>query len=312
MYQDIWNRILESLCRAGTVFFRPDNARSQADERIMDAVVPATAKNAGFEDDIPGNSYFTPSGLMGNSYYPPEKHLSHVEIVFAASGNPELYINYNWVTLESGRVYILLRNTVHTERHRDGESYTLYWLSCLPEMLTLHRTAYSGSKKHYSQSACRIAVSMPMARFLWECAAESRVNECHFFSLLVQCVDYAAQQKFRDDMGKDYYISVLNQLKVYIDENYFRPITLADLAEMAHWSVVHLCRRFVAQYGMTVHKYISQKRLKASAAMLAAGVNTANVAINSGFSDPRYFRKVFKNHTGMTPAEYAATFYENT
>ena len=65
---------------------------------------------------------------------------------------------------------------------------------------------------------------------------------------------------------------VVDAVLHYINEHYNEPLTLDQLAERFYISKYHLLRKFDAQIGTTVHRYILQKRLLNAKQMLAGGV----------------------------------------
>jgi len=54
---------------------------------------------------------------------------------------------------------------------------------------------------------------------------------------------------------------VVDAVLHYINEHYSEPLTLDQLSEKFFISKYHLLRKFDAQVGTTVHRYILQKRL---------------------------------------------------
>ena len=58
-------------------------------------------------------------------------------------------------------------------------------------------------------------------------------------------------------------------------------------------------------YGCAPNSYLQQVRLEMAKNMLEAGhSNVSEIAYRCGFSDPKYFSRLFKKCMGMTPSEY--------
>lgn len=307
MPEKMLQKMLRSLCDNGAIFHHPiGNELSEKPSNEI-FVQPDYPQRGGFAEDIPGGQYFSPAPEGDHSYYPPERHGAHVEIIMLLSGYVDFFINDRWQVLDDSKVHILLRNTLHTERHYQQQNYSLCWLSCLPESLTLHRTTYS-AENGYRQSACRVVISPPMTDQLWECGSQHRVNEPHYFSLLVQCLDIVLSGNLKEQFssGKDYHESILSQIRKYLDEYYFRDVSLGELAQIAHCSEVHLNRTFAARYGITIHRYLIRRRLQKAISLLRKNTPPGEAAHLAGFNDQRYFSRVFRRHTGMTPSEFAA------
>lgn len=83
------------------------------------------------------------------------------------------------------------------------------------------------------------------------------------------------------------------------------PLTVDDLARAAGLSRFHFTRLFTAQTGATPIAWLTDLRLKEAARLLrTTSLPLKAVATRCGFSDPNYFGKVFRAHTGQTPGGY--------
>ena len=90
----------------------------------------------------------------------------------------------------------------------------------------------------------------------------------------------------------------------YINEHYNESLTLDLLAEKFFISKYHLLRKFDAQVGTTVHRYILQKRLLIAKQLLAGGVAPNEACGYCGFGDYANFYRAFRAEYGTTPRQY--------
>ena len=97
---------------------------------------------------------------------------------------------------------------------------------------------------------------------------------------------------------------VVDAVLAYINEHYSEPLTLDLLAEKFFISKYHLLRKFDAQVGTTVHRYILQKRLLIAKQLLVGGVAPSEACIYCGFGDYANFYRAFKAEYGQTPRQY--------
>lgn len=104
---------------------------------------------------------------------------------------------------------------------------------------------------------------------------------------------------------------VVDAVLDYINEHYSEPLTLDLLAERFFISKYHLLRKFDAQVGTTVHRYILQKRLLIAKQLLAGGVAPSEVCQYCGFGDYANFYRAFKAEYQMTPRQYVQSLREN-
>ncbi len=97
----------------------------------------------------------------------------------------------------------------------------------------------------------------------------------------------------------------MNRISSFIDANYQYPIRLADIAKEEKITVTHLSHFFTENFGVTFQEYLNSKRLE-QALRLAENQDLSLSAISqmSGFSDPKYLLKAFKNRFGYSFNEY--------
>jgi len=91
----------------------------------------------------------------------------------------------------------------------------------------------------------------------------------------------------------------------HLEHNYARPITLEELARMAHMSKRNFLRVFREGTGHTPIDHLIRLRISRAAALLADPVRSiAEVGRAVGFQDSNYFARRFRGITGMSPREY--------
>ena len=97
----------------------------------------------------------------------------------------------------------------------------------------------------------------------------------------------------------------LKQIHEYISENYFRKISLEDLADRFFISKFHLSREYKKIYGITLGNALTNLRLSHAKSMLRFSDDSIDtIALSCGFQDTGYFIKVFKKAENMTPLQY--------
>lgn len=93
-----------------------------------------------------------------------------------------------------------------------------------------------------------------------------------------------------------------------IRQNYAGLYGVEELSTQLGVSKSHLVRVFSAAMGQSPGQYLTQVRIEAAKALLAHREYTLEVvATLCGFSGANYLCKVFKRHTGQTPAAYRAS-----
>jgi len=91
----------------------------------------------------------------------------------------------------------------------------------------------------------------------------------------------------------------------YIHANYNLNITLTDLANAALASCTYISHKFKEKMGVSPIRYLQQVRLEnAKRILLTTDSPIGEIAALTGFSDPLYFSRIFKEATGTTPTQF--------
>lgn len=92
----------------------------------------------------------------------------------------------------------------------------------------------------------------------------------------------------------------------WIEADIARPVTLDALAAIAGLSPNHLIRAFRTILGQTPHRYLTERRLEAAQTLLARGSSVTNTCMAVGFESVPSFSRLFRQHTGLSPAAWRA------
>ncbi len=77
-----------------------------------------------------------------------------------------------------------------------------------------------------------------------------------------------------------------------------------ELIESTHYSHGYVCREFKKYVGKTIQSYLNDARFSYALSILAGDGSIAEVAEKLGYSDTSNFIVAFKNHFGITPAQW--------
>lgn len=91
----------------------------------------------------------------------------------------------------------------------------------------------------------------------------------------------------------------------FVRQNYRQNISVTMAAEHAGISESHLRRCFRQETGLSFVDFLTQYRIDMAKILLDRGeMPVHRISDETGFSSPRYFCRVFKKLTDMTPKEY--------
>ena len=102
----------------------------------------------------------------------------------------------------------------------------------------------------------------------------------------------------------------LRDARDLLHSNYGETLTLAKIASAVGVHPIHLARVFRRFYGCSVGEYL--RRLRVENALLQLAVpdkSLTEIASMVGFADQAHFTRVFKDQTGLTPAQFRSKFY---
>lgn len=97
----------------------------------------------------------------------------------------------------------------------------------------------------------------------------------------------------------------LKDVLAHIEQNLMHEIRLSELAELHGWSQFHFSRYFKRWMGVSPHQYVLQQRIERAKSLLGdSGLELADIALESGFSNQSHFGSTFRRLTGLTPNQY--------
>lgn len=98
---------------------------------------------------------------------------------------------------------------------------------------------------------------------------------------------------------------IINKVIAIIEKEYQCELTLEDMARRMAVTPEYLSGLFMKELGIKYTTYRAQVRIDVAKRLLRKGkLKVYEIAEASGFTDVRYFNKVFKKYTGVSPGEY--------
>lgn len=103
-----------------------------------------------------------------------------------------------------------------------------------------------------------------------------------------------------------------NVMKFVMDQCQ-RPISLNEVAEVAHMNKEAFCRFFKERTRKTFTEFLCEVRITRACHLLAdKNASISQIALDSGFNNLSYFNRVFKEIKQLTPRAYRKAIYTET
>ncbi len=148
--------------------------------------------------------------------------------------------------------------------------------------------------------ASRMFAAVRSKKSGWELLALAGLYD--FFGTVIQ-------QDYREPPPDSTAFQRLRQIKQsleYIEQNYQKPITLEQLAQVAGLSAKYFCRYFKGILQKTPIEYLNHYRVERACFLLEDNrLSVTDVAYACGYNDSSYFVRCFKKYKGITPNQYA-------
>ena len=92
----------------------------------------------------------------------------------------------------------------------------------------------------------------------------------------------------------------------YMEKNFRQQISMTDLSERFGYTPSYINRLFKKEYSTSPIQYQTVLRISRAKEILLKNpdINIKSVAQSVGYEDSRYFSRIFKNETGMTPSAW--------
>lgn len=97
----------------------------------------------------------------------------------------------------------------------------------------------------------------------------------------------------------------LHQILSYIQEHYQEKLTLEEISAQIHLCKSECCRFFKSQMKVSLFQYLLRYRIEQSLPLLQdTELSITEIALQTGFSNPCYYGKIFKEEMNCTPRQY--------
>lgn len=109
----------------------------------------------------------------------------------------------------------------------------------------------------------------------------------------------------REEPPKTYHETIVERAIAFVSANLGRPLSLKETADQVHLTSHYFGQVFKSVMGDTFVNHLTRMRMEKACELLKnTELKQYEVGFQIGYSDPKYFSKVFFQSYGVTPKEY--------
>lgn len=236
-----------------------------------------------------------------------------VELIYVMEGKACVHINDKAYDLEKNGMIIVNSNNRHCiYRHKDNNNNS-WWLCCIR---IGYRELLEDLQSDFALFWCNSAVSdsrdyQGLSAILDEILGAYTVYNAGNYmkkSLYYKLVGCLAEDFLITGMENQWSKKSRferEEMLQYMNANYFRPITLKEMADKLYMSETAFSKYFKKTAGMNFVQYMNNIRIHhAVEDLLYSDKPITRIAVDNGFASPSFFNRVFRSMYNMTPTEY--------
>ena len=240
------------------------------------------------------------------------------EVVFILHNKAEHYTEPgNWTNIQRGDVWIIPPGGIHGFRETAGKLQLFNLLFAADElpvpMLDLY--THPGYKKLFHRSA-ELSSTSPYPHFKLKpsqiaeieillkefvCFSDKKAGQYGIFMAIISLLCELAEPMVEENTPP----LDIQKVQSYFSENFAKDISIIDLCKLTSLSPSSLQRHFKKAFGTTPAAYLQEYRLEAACRLLLNSTRSIKeISLLTGFKDPSYFSRLFKQVYHCQPGEY--------
>ena len=244
----------------------------------------------------------------------PTRVIDSHELIFVAQGSLDMFEENETFHVDADHTLLLFPGKRHGGRFPYGPDLHFYWVH-----FRVHDTSASKATIHVPRMARardpELLTEM-FCRFIsdQESGILDRVSAAHLVALML--IEASAPEpreggtRAAPRTRVHQQAPLAQEIEEYIDQNFRGPITTSSIARDFHRSADYLERVFRRHRDTSILGAVHHKRITAARAMLRTEgrKNINEIAFACGYSDPGYFRRMFKRLTGLSPKKFRSLY----
>lgn len=225
-----------------------------------------------------------------------ERFLFYDELIYLQKGSLYLSVNGENYALKEGSFFFTSRySTICGYKRSDGlcSFYTISYesnLAVISEM-ELCPLRVVGNPLYIDELIKRLYSTVSAS------SHDKNKSGVLLMSLIYELVDTALKPSAAKPL--------MQRTMEYINANISNPITVETVCSELNYNRDYVSKQFLAHYGITIKRYIDQKKIAVSKQLLLTSkMSLAQISAAVGFESAGQFYKFFKYHEKLSPTEF--------
>ena len=260
-----------------------------------------------------------------------KRNIDSFEIIYGIKGCAYIQQDEDKFEVTPGQALLLLPGHVHKGYKQSEGEVSFYWMhfKCADNFELLSSKAAQSlmfplTSGSYLNKACHF-VMIPVffkpngsekliiqVRQLLHCAYSKdcmMLTNNYLLTLVLMELSQRAVASSSNELCDETsrrFSEIVEWLRININKNY----SVAEIAERFNFNKDYLCRIFKEHTGVSIVKYINGVKIsKAKELIFCSELSIKEISYTLGFSDEKYFMKLFKTYENLTPSEYRRSYY---
>ena len=237
----------------------------------------------------------------------------YLEILCLIDGRLTAVIQAETYQPEPGSLLVINSNELHMTQTAGLTTYVLLQISAeqmrrfFPNFEALHfQTLITKGIQSPDQKEMFFHLEAMVSEYEKQADGYQLLVTAHLYEFLYylyRCCSHWNESGGDDNSSRD--MKRIAGIMDYVRRNFRRPLTLNDAAASQGLSREYFCRLFKQCFDQNFTAYLTHLRVKEAKKLLEdPRANIKDVSRSVGYSDSKYFSKIFKRITGQLPSEY--------
>lgn len=229
------------------------------------------------------------------------------EIYLFLEGDTKYIVEEKVYSLTPGDIIVIRKHEMHRAFHNSVTPYHRFVLMVSPKFFQEYRCAEYETQFINTGADNKISAKIARSTGLYDAFMRLKKYSKDFSRTYTPvCASAIVEILYLISNIRSFEVSDTShqQLKsviAFLNNHYTDSISLDDLEKQFFISKYHLCRLFHQNTGLTIHQYLTRKRLTLAGELTSDGKSLSEAAILAGFGDYSSFYRAYKKEYGQKP-----------